>query len=93
MRKDLGLSPICANCVIMLSDNIIIELYELSRNMNWLNGCVLSWHWHVMGLNLGGSKLNCLFAKISFGMNVKGQGNLSSLGAAKGAGKPHRIAN
>jgi len=23
----------------MLSDNIIIELYELSRNMNWLIGC------------------------------------------------------
>jgi len=25
----------------MMSDNIIIELYELSRNMNWLNGCGL----------------------------------------------------
>jgi len=29
----------------------------------------------VMGLNLGRSKLNFLFAKISFGVNVKGQGN------------------
>jgi len=29
----------------------------------------------VMGLNLGESILNLLFAKISFGMNVKGQGN------------------
>jgi len=26
----------------MLSDNIIIELYELSRNMNWLNGYALN---------------------------------------------------
>jgi len=25
-------------CWIMMSDNIIIELCELSRNMNWLNG-------------------------------------------------------
>jgi len=33
-------------CWIMWSDNIIIELYKLSQNMNWLNGCVLSWHWH-----------------------------------------------
>jgi len=24
--------------MIMLSENIIIELCELSRNMNWLNG-------------------------------------------------------
>jgi len=28
-------------CWIMMSDNIIIELYQLSRNMNWLNGCAL----------------------------------------------------
>jgi len=27
----------------MLSDNIIIELYELSQNMNWLNDYALSW--------------------------------------------------
>jgi len=32
----------------------------------------------VMGLKLGRSKLNFLFAKISFGVNVKGQGNPSS---------------
>ena len=52
--KDLGLSPMYANCVlfnlllfliiclIMLSDNIIIELYELAQNMNWLNDCALN---------------------------------------------------
>ena len=28
-------------CWIMISDNIILELEELSRNMNWLNGCAL----------------------------------------------------
>jgi len=33
----------------MLSDNVIIELYELSRNMNWLNGCALIWHWNGYG--------------------------------------------
>jgi len=27
--------------LIMLSDNIIIGLHELSRNMDWLNGCAL----------------------------------------------------
>ena len=31
----------------------------------------------VMGLNLSGSKLNFHFAKISFGMKVKMQGNPS----------------
>jgi len=31
----------------------------------------------VMGLKLGISKLKFLFAKISFGMNVKGQRNPS----------------
>jgi len=40
--------------------------------MNWLNGCALIRHWHGMGSNLGEPKLNSLFAKISFGMNVKG---------------------
>jgi len=45
--------------------------------MNWLNGCVLSWHWHGHSFNLGGSKLNFLFAKISFDMNVKGHRNPS----------------
>jgi len=34
----------------------------------------------VMGLNLGVSKLNFLFAKIPFGMKVKGQRNPSSQG-------------
>jgi len=34
----------------------------------------------VMGSNLGETKLNFLFAKISFGMKVKGQGNPSSKG-------------
>jgi len=29
-------------CLIMLSDNIIIELYELAQNMNWLNDCALN---------------------------------------------------
>jgi len=24
----------------------ILDLYKLSRNMNWLNGCALIWHWH-----------------------------------------------
>jgi len=24
-------------------ENIMIELCELSRNMNWLNGCALNW--------------------------------------------------
>jgi len=33
----------------MLSDNIIIELYELSQNMNWLNGCTLISHWYGYG--------------------------------------------
>jgi len=32
----------------------------------------------VVGLNLGRSKLNFFFAKISFGVNGKGQGNPSS---------------
>jgi len=37
----------------------------------------------VMGLNLGGTKLNFLFAKISFGMKLKGQGSPSSQGGWK----------
>jgi len=36
----------------MLSDNIIIELCELSRNMNWLNGCALIWNWYGHGFKL-----------------------------------------
>jgi len=27
----------------MISDNIILELYSFSRNMNWLNGSALIW--------------------------------------------------
>jgi len=27
----------------MMSDNIILDLYELSQNMNWLNDCGLPW--------------------------------------------------
>jgi len=34
----------------------------------------------VMGLNLGEPKLNYLFAKTSFGMNVKGQRNPKRVG-------------
>jgi len=37
----------------------------------------------VMGSNLGGSKLNFHFFKISFSMKVKGQGNPSSQGGWK----------
>ena len=36
----------------------------------------------VRGLNLGEPKLNSLFAKISFGMKVKGHGNPSWLGSS-----------
>jgi len=83
--KDLGLSLMYASyvlfnlllffiiCWIMLSDNIIIGLYELSRKMNWLNGCALIWPWYGVRSNLGETKLNFHFAKISFGKNVKGQ--------------------
>jgi len=39
--------------------------------------------WHGMGLNLGEPKLNFPFAKISFGMKVKGQGNPSNQGGWK----------
>jgi len=27
----------------MMSDYKSLEVYELSRNMNWLNGCALTW--------------------------------------------------
>jgi len=27
----------------MVCDNIILDVYEFSRNMNWLNGCVIVW--------------------------------------------------
>jgi len=37
----------------------------------------------VMGSNFGGTKLNFLFAKISFRMKVKGQGSLGSQGGWK----------
>jgi len=40
--------------------------------MNWLNDCLLICRWHDMGSNLGEPKPNSLFAKISFGMNMKG---------------------
>jgi len=32
-----------------MSENIIIELFELSQNMNWLNNCALIWHRHGYG--------------------------------------------
>ena len=53
--EDLGSSPMYANyvlfdlllnlimCMIMLSDNISIELCELSWNVSWLNGYALIW--------------------------------------------------
>jgi len=43
---------------------------------------VMHWFdiWHGMGSNLDEPKLNFLFAKISFGMKVKGQVNPSSQG-------------
>jgi len=35
--------------MIMLGDNMVIELCELSRNMNWLDGLALTWHWYGHG--------------------------------------------
>jgi len=29
-----------------MNDNIIIELYKLSRNMNRFDGYAWIWHWH-----------------------------------------------
>jgi len=62
-----------------MSNNIIIELCELSRNMNWLDGL----HWFdicmVVGSNLGRIKVNFIFAKILFGMEWKGHRNPSKL--------------
>jgi len=49
--------------------------YEL---VEWL--CINLTFGMVWSLNLGEPKLNFLFAKISFGMNVKGQGNPNSQG-------------
>jgi len=31
--------------MVILSDNIIIELCELSLNINCLSGCALIWWW------------------------------------------------
>jgi len=41
----------------------------------------------VICLNLGRPKLSFLFAKLSFGMNVKGQRNPSNNGQPREAGK------
>jgi len=41
-------------CLIMLGDNIILGLYELSRNMNWLCDCFgIRWLWvqTLVGMN------------------------------------------
>jgi len=29
--------------MIMLGDNVVLQLCELSRNMIWLSGCALIW--------------------------------------------------
>jgi len=33
----------------MLWNDIILELYLLARNMNWLDGLALTWHWNGGG--------------------------------------------
>jgi len=37
---------------VMWGDNMVIELCELSRNMNWLDDLALIWHWYGHGFNL-----------------------------------------
>jgi len=66
----------------MLSDNIIIELYELSQNMNWLNWlCIdltLEWLW-VQTLaepNYTFFLLNLLLAKVRRARNQPHEGSL-----------------
>jgi len=45
-------------------------------------------NWHGYGFkNLGKSKINFIFVEISFGMNVKGQGNPGHLREEKNIGK------
>jgi len=50
----------------MLSDNVIIELYQLSRNMNWLNGCALIWHWNGYGFKPWWNQIRLSFCEFYF---------------------------
>jgi len=45
---------------------IILEWCVLARTMSWLDGLVLIWLWHGVGLNLGGLKFNSLFINFRF---------------------------
>jgi len=48
----------------MGSDSIIIELCEVSQNMNWLNGCALVWTLAWLWVRILVVPLNFLFARI-----------------------------
>jgi len=65
----------------MLSGNIIIRvIMKCELVEGWLIELNVGM---VMGSNLGGTKLNFLSAKISFGVKMKGQGSPSNQGGWK----------
>ena len=95
--EDLGLSPLYANYVlfmwfyiyiyiyiIMLGNDIVIKLYSLAWNMNWHDGLVLTWHFRVVGSNLGEPKLNFIFGYFGFGFEFEGLKETLTYLAAKG---------
>ena len=50
----------------MLWNNIICELYELARNMNWLDGLALIWYWHGCGFKSWRTQIKLYFCQISY---------------------------
>jgi len=57
--------------MIMLCDNKIIELYELSWNMIGWIGCAFEWWLSGQGFKSWLLQFNSLFAKIGYDMNMK----------------------
>jgi len=55
-----------SNMLEHVSYVIILEWCVLARTMSWLDGLVLIWLWHGVGLNLGGLKFNSLFINFRF---------------------------
>jgi len=55
-----------------LWNDIILELYSLARNMNWLDGYAWIWHWYGYGFKPWTTQIKLYFCYFGFLLEFEG---------------------